>query len=164
MTARSLVAFIVLPAYLLISGCTAQHPADEVLIKNFNAHKVEFNQLLQMYLSDKGLGRVAHDFTRPANPAEIGITPERIAEYRQRFHKLSLRAGIEGYDEKDTVWFYASTQGLAVSGSKKGYAYVTKKPELIVEKLDGYRSADGKSFSAFRHIEGNWYLFLDFED
>ncbi len=149
---------------LVLSGCRAQHPKDEDLIQRFKTHRQEFEQLLQMFQADKGLGRVAPDFTRPANTTEIGVTKERIDEYRRLFSALGLSSGIEGYGERDAVIFYASTQGLSVSGSSKGFAYLTKRPELLVDQLDGYRSPDGRSFSAFRHIEGNWYLHLDFED
>ena len=134
------------------------------MLKGFQSHKAQFNQLLQMFLEDKKLGRVAYDFTRPANPSEIGISNQRIQEYRKLFDELNLTAGIEGYEEKDLVWFHSSTQGLSISGSSKGFAYVLKPPPLIVDTLDGYRSKDGKSFTAFRHIEGNWYLYYDFED
>ena len=151
-------------AIALISGCSSRHPTDQSLIDNFQSHKSEFSQLLQMFLADKGLGRVAYDFTRPANPQDIGISQQRLAEYRALFDRLDLSAGIEGYDEKDLVWFHASTQGLSVTGSSKGFAYLKEPPKLVVEKLDNYWSKDGRSFTAFRHIEGNWYLYFDYED
>jgi hypothetical protein len=117
-----------------------------------------------MFQSDKKLGRVAYDFTRPEKPGEIGITEERIKEYRRFFDELKLTAGIEGYEPKDSVMFIRSTQGLSISGSSKGFAYLEKRPELLVDSLDDYRSKDGRSFTAFRHIEGNWYLYYDYED
>jgi hypothetical protein len=164
MSNRYLVILSVTLSMLLSFGCSTQHPTDDTLLANFQSHKTEFNQLLQMFFADKGLGRVAKEFTRPANPADVKVTAERLSEYRQLFNKLDLRAGIEGYGQKDVITFYASTQGLAVSGSSKGFAYLKDPPKLLVEKLDGYRSPDGKSFTAFRHIEGNWYLFLEYED
>jgi hypothetical protein len=80
---------------------------------------------------------------------------------------LGLSAGIEGYCEKDAILFYASTKGLSVTGSTKGYAYLKKVPEnseKLVNSLDDYWSPDGKSFTAYRRIEGNWYLYFDYED
>jgi hypothetical protein len=148
---------------LLLVGCS-RHPSDSALLKNFQSHRAEFNHLLVMFLADKGLGRVAYDFTRPEDPASVGVSPERLAEYRKLFDQLGLSAGIEGYGDKEEVQFYASTQGLSVSGSAKGFAYLTRPPSLLVDRLDNYRSKDGKSFTAFRHIEGNWYLYLDYED
>lgn len=140
-----------------------QHPSDEVLISNFNAYEAEFGKLLRMFQEDKQLERVS-DFTRPENPESINISQERIAQYRQMFKKLGLTAGIEGYQEKEMIWFHASTQGLSVTGSSKGYVYTTNKPEKVVDNLDNYKSEDGKSFRAFRQIEDNWYLYLDYED
>jgi hypothetical protein len=150
--------------FALLTGCSSKHPSDQSLLDNFQTHKAEFNQLLQMFLADKGLGRVAYDFTRPEHPENIGISSDRLQQYRKLFSRLGLSEGIEGYDEKELVWFHASAQGLSVTGSGKGYAYLTKPPPLIVESLDNYWSKDGKSFTAFRHIEGNWYLYFDYED
>ena len=158
-----LVAGLIL--LILCSACSsAKHPSDQALIENFQSHKSEFNQLLQMFLADKGLGRVAYDFTRPENPQTVGITRERLKVYRGLFDELDLSAGIEGYEEKDVVWFHASTYGLSVTGSGKGYAYLKERPKLVVDNLDTYWSQDGRSFTTFRHLEGNWYLYLDYED
>lgn len=158
------LTFLSLGVVLLANGCTSKHPSDQTLLNNFQTHKSEFNQLLEMFLADKGLGRVAYSFTRPERPESIGVSPDRLGEYRKLFGRLGLSEGIEGYVEKDTVWFHASAQGLSVTGSGKGYAYLTKPPPLVVDNLDNYRSQDGKSFAAFRHIEGKWYLYLDYED
>ena len=160
--ASALLATILLTSF--IASCSSKHPSDKVLLSEFQSHKAEFDKLLQMFLTDKGLGRVAYSFTRPENLNEIGISEQRLREYRDLFDELSLSAGIEGYDEKEAIWFHASTYGLSVSGSSKGFAYLTKPPQLVVDSLDGYRSKDGRSFTAFRHIEGNWYLYYDYED
>lgn len=155
-------ALYLLGLVLLANACSSKHPSDQSLLGNFQEHKAEFNQLLQMFLADKGLGRVAYSFTRPADPQTIGISAERLQQYRTMFSRLGLSEGIEGYDEKEAVWFRASAMGLSVSGSSKGYAYLKDPPPIIVGNLDSYRSPDGKSVGAFRHIEGNWYLYLEY--
>ena len=149
---------------LSIAGCSSRHPTDQKLLAEFQSHKAQFEQLLAMFQADKKLERVAYSFTRPDNPVEIGITRERIQQYRDLFDNLKLTAGIEGLEPKDMVMFHRSTYGLSVSGSSKGFAYFLKPPQLLVDSLDGYRSKDGRSFTAFRHIEGNWYLYYDYED
>lgn len=141
-----------------------KHPRDRELTENFQTHKKEFEELLQLFLEDKKLGRVAYDFTRPEKPETVGVSLARIYEYRKKFDDLGLKAGIEGYDEKEIIWFHVSMQGLSVTGSGKGYAYCKKTPEIVVENLDDYWSSNGKSFTAFKRIEGNWYLYLDYED
>lgn len=156
-------AFVILPSGCL-SGFSKEHPKDAELLENFQTHKAGFNQLLQMFFADKGLGRVAYDFTRPEDLRTVGVSSERLSEYKKLFRKLDLSAGIEGYNEKDYIWFHASTQGLSVTGSGKGYAYLKERPPLVVDDLDTYWSKDGRSFTAFRHIEDNWYLYFDYED
>ena len=56
--------------------------------------------------------------------------------------------------------FFSTSQGLSVTGSTKGYAFLTDPPKLVVQSLDTYWSDDKRSFTAFRHIDGNWYLIL----
>lgn len=160
---------ICLITVVVITGsCSTKHPSDKDLLENFNKYRNELNQLAQMFLADRGLTRVAYDFTRPNNPETIGVTKDRIKQYRSLFSKLDLSAGIDaGVDspeKKKIIWFLSSTKGLSVSGSTKGYAYSVKSPELIVENLDTYWSKDGRSFTAYKHIEGNWYVYFDFED
>ena len=170
-----MIVFCIVVACLL--GCEdKEHPKDEQLIQNYQSHKVEFNQLLQMFQEDKSLGRVALDFTRTSNffekckesnswnGKEIEVGSERLFEYRKLFNSLGLSAGIEGYCEKDIIEFIASTRGLSVTGSSKGYAYLQKPPKTLVDNLDNYWSEDKKSFTAYRHVEGNWYLYFDYED
>jgi hypothetical protein len=161
---KLLVSLLLILSHLSACASGANHPADEALLSNFRSHRADFERLLQMFLADKGLGRVAPDFTRPDAPQSVGVAPERISEYRNLFKKLGLTAGIEGYEEKDHVWFHASTYGLAVTGSSKGYAHLKQRPALVVGSLDSYRHRDSRSFVVFRHIEGDWYLYFDYED
>jgi hypothetical protein len=159
---QSAVLLFLLTATL--AGCSRNHPSDQAMTSEFQSHKAQFQQLLEMFQTDKDLGRVAYDFTRPAEPEKLGITQERLKQYRALFTELKLSAGIEGYPPKDSVMFIRSTQGLSVSGSSKGFAFLLKQPELLVNDLDEYKAKQQRSFTAFRHIEGNWYLYYDFED
>jgi hypothetical protein len=155
---------ILLLMVLSLMGCSAKHPSDQVLLTDFENHKAEFNQLLEMFLADKKMSRVSYHFTRPENPSEVGVSEQRLQEYRDLFAKLDLSDGMEGNKDKDMVWFYASLSGVTVATSSKGFAYSSKPPQYLANSLDGYRSPDGKAYTVFRHIEGNWYLYLDVED
>jgi hypothetical protein len=160
---KSAIAILLLTAVSFI-GCAAKHPSDQVLLSDFQNHKTEFNHLLEMFLADKQMSRVSYRFTRPENPSEVGVSEQRLQEYRDLFSKLDLSDGMEGNKNKDMVWFYASMFGVSVASSSKGFAYVSKPPESVVDSLDGYRSPNGQACTVFRHIEGNWYLYLDVED
>ena len=150
---------------LALCGCgSSKHPSDERLIENFRAHKAEFDQLLRTFLADRGLTRVAEDFTRPDNAGVVGVSAESLKAYRRLFDRLGLKGGVEGPEPKEIVLFYASTQGLGVSGSSKGYAYCKERPPRLADDLDAYRPTDKESFTVFRHLEGNWYLYYNHRD
>jgi hypothetical protein len=152
------------------SAC-GEHPTDDQLIARFKRERASFERLRDMFVADRTLGRVAPDFTRPVNffsggplPSDPPVTSQRLAEYHGLFEHLGLESGVEGYDDKEEIFFHASSMGLAVSGSSKGYAYLASRPALMTNSLDDYWSPDGTSFTAFRPIEGRWYLYFDYED
>ena len=100
------------------------------MIDNFRRHQSEFQQLLEMFLSDKGLTRVDFDFTRPEDPSAVGIAQQRLDEYRRIFIDLNLTSGIgadwqAGKEVKDTVWFFAAAAGPRKSSQKTAAAIVS---------------------------------------
>src|SRR5262245_867692 len=96
------------------------HPSDQQLIANFHRHQADLERLITMFKADKGLGRVGDSFTRPNHPDIVGVTPERIAEYRKLCAVVAARDCIEGYDatfdrlyeasghgeDKDPIWIH----------------------------------------------------------
>lgn len=134
------------------------------LINRFNRQKDDFERLVVMLRADSGIQRIDEDWTAPSDPSRIGISKERLATYRQLFKKLGIPRGIEVVHQPECITFIASSIGLSISGSAKGYAYLEEPPQLVVDNLDTYWSANGQSFTAFKHIKGDWYLFFDYED
>ena len=124
--------------------------------------------MVTMFQADKALSRIAPDFTRPDDPAKAGVTPARLGDYRSLFKKAGVGNGMEGYGYRDMIWFLVSSLGLSVSGSGKGIAYVQGTPDLLVPDLDAHiakaHAGHAESFTAFQRIEGNWYLYYDYED
>ena len=159
---RFLILFWLL---LTVGGCgKSSHPTDDALLRNFASHEADFERLLTMIRADKKLQRVDDTWTRPEDPSTIGITPERIRSYRALFSTLGIPRGFYAFHDPEHFTFLSSTRGLSVSGSAKGYAYLAQRPNLVVTNLDAYWSADGRSFTAYRHIKGSWYLYFDYED
>jgi len=147
-------------ALATLVGCS--HPTDDELVRNFKRHTSDFHRLVQMVQSNKGLQRVDEDWTSPRNPEVVGVGEERIAEYRKLFRKVDVPRGFAAFDPTGNIQFLASTQGLAVTGSVKGYLYAVQPPTPVVANLDTYAPPIlGKSYTAFRHIEGRWYLYYE---
>lgn len=165
------------------SGKWTEHPLDDVMIRNFQSHRKEFETLLEMLKSDheKGLRRVGDNWTRPEDPTSIGITKERLDEYRSLFRTLGLENGLSNsWDDQRVIEFMASSFGLLNRGSTKGFCwYASPLPtgdSRVVQDLDLYvaqkREQWRKSFEAtgrtpsehftiYRHIEDHWYLYWE---
>lgn len=158
------------------------HPSDDAMIVNFDNHREDFEALRLMIQADKGLERVDPDFVKPEDPGALGVTPERIEQYRSLSAKLGLERGLEAFGDSATrVALLASCRGLSISGSSKTYVWLSTPPEptegrAVVDDLDLYmrqRREERRKYydknkrtmsghvDAYRHIEGNWYLHYD---
>ena len=139
------------------------HQTDAEMVENFRLHRADFENLLAMIRDDeskigKRLYRIDYDWTEPKDLGALGISDERVREYRSLFPKIGVPRGFYAYGEDDVYMFVASTQGIAVSGTSKSYVWRPEPPSLLAnEELQEYvrRNNLGR---AYRHIEGNWYL------
>lgn len=143
-----------------VDSATSPHPSDEALIANWKKQRTGFEELLTMFRSDDRLSGIGPTFIWPEDRRQAGITLIRMRDYRKRCKALGVTAGITCYDAKQSIWFLASSRGTSTTSNTKGYAYLTEPPENVVPSLDHYSTDDGRSFTAFRHLEANWYLFL----
>ena len=146
----------------LIAGCGPNHQNDKKLIDNFTAHEGEFEKLVLMLRTDKKLKRIDDTWTSPEDTTSVGVTRERVAEYRSMFSTLGIPRGFVASHDPEDFQFIASTAGISVSGSCKGYCYresAPSAPDRILSDLNGYRAAHLRPFTAYRHIKGKWYLY-----
>lgn len=133
------------------------HPTDAEMLVQFHEHRAEFEAIVDMLRADPQVQRLAPDFTRP-DP--LPITAERLADYRKRLAAAGVRQGISRHGA--SVELIVSTQGLAISGSAKGFFHdeaAAEDAEVTDGDLDAV--AGGSSALFQRHIEGNWWLQLD---
>jgi hypothetical protein len=148
----------------IIAAEDAKHPIlpDETLIHNFQQHRSTFEELRQMIVADPSLHRVDDDWTDPADPATVGISPERIAEYRRLLTEVGCRRGFERGLATPGIYFISGTKGLAVAGQTKGYCYFETSPAPIVTNTATYSSPETyEEYEVYRPIEGHWYIYFD---
>lgn len=151
------------------------HPSDEKMIANFEKNTSAFETLRSMITEDcnKGLKRIGNNFTRPEDYRYLGINEYRINEHKRLLHDLDIEMGWSC--DTDVVLLYATTAGLSISGSTKGYEYSKSTPQNYfkkyqgqllspLESLDSYKPLNPHSFTIYRHIKDNWYLFYEYED
>lgn len=126
------------------------------MIENFTQHKEQFDQILQIMRENCDVSQ------NPAN--KVKLNDEKLAEYKKLSKEIGFSDEVFGNCVKDGVEFVDSVQGLAVSGSAKGYAFLVNKPETVADNLNTYSHPNFDSYTVYRNIEGNWYLFFEFNN
>jgi MFS family permease len=81
-------------------------PTDEKLLSNFDKHEATFNKLIDMIKTDSELIRVDEDWTNPEHPETIGVSPARIAAYRQMLREARVPRGFQSEAFKYEVDFF----------------------------------------------------------
>ncbi len=149
---------------LVIAAGDLKHPilSDNLLIDSFHHNRSTFAKLHEMITADSALHRVDEDWTDPANPAEIGISPDRIAEYRRLLVQVGCNRGFAAYPARPGIYFFSGTSGLSIAGSTKGYCYLEIAPNLVVSNTATYVPSDNSdSYRIYRPIEAHWYVYFE---
>jgi len=161
---------------ILIVLSTAHPASDDRMIANFVGHRAEFEQLLTMIRGDKGLSVVAPEWTEPRDVSTVGVSAERLEQYRSLCERLGLREGIRSYS--GDIEFLYITRSFLTDGTTKGYAWKYTGPDVgdsssarIVANIDDAVekwTAEARASSPhlphvylYRPIGEHWYLFYN---
>jgi hypothetical protein len=159
-----LFVLAVLPALLLVLVWQSfQPPSDTAMLRNLKNNQATFDRLIVMINEDRGLERVDVDWTDPDDPSKIGVSAERIAEYRRMMQRIGVMRGFYAFEPRNEISFLAFARGLSISGVSKGYVWSKVRPATdipVVDSLDALWQGGGRHVWSYRHIEGPWYLHL----
>src|SRR5262245_33784112 len=108
------VAVLVAAGWLLWQSL--QPPSDAVMIANLARNRTAFEHLVAMIREDRGLERVDVDWTRPDDPASVGVGPQRIAAYRAMMREIGIARGFYAFEPRDQISFMAFASGLSIRG------------------------------------------------
>lgn len=167
---------LLVSASLLLAAC-GQRP-DDSLIEDFNRDRATLDELVLKFREDPGLARVGMTYTLPEDPADVEVPFERLEEYRELCKAVKADGCIEGYDatyelldadeavdfgeEKDVIWIHLDEHAPGFSGKAKGYLYSHAPPFPVVPDLDKLRTPSYGTW--LRHIDGPWYVYLDYRE
>jgi hypothetical protein len=165
--ALAAVLFVISEGWLFLST-RAPHPTDAVLIGRFERSRPAFEELRQLFEVDAALWRLTPDteYGFPAQPGAFPVPlaligPERRGRYRRLLAELEL-IQIDGDAARDQITLPASSRGLMIGGSSKGYTYLRRPPGQVIADLSGYAPQRGeRAGTGFRPLGGGWYLFVD---
>ena len=137
-------------------------PSDAEMLSSFNRNESTLDRMVEMAKEDSKLSRVDKDWTNPTDPGSISVPSSRIQSYRQLCSEAAVPRGFESDFEHGKINFIYWCVGSAVTDDvTKGFAYLSKPPSETVAKLDGLESTTIERATFFRHIRGNWYLYLE---
>lgn len=117
---------------------------DAVMIANYTAGKLRFNELLQL----------AH---------RTGLSDAEAARKNALLKELNIDFGDTTTQVRGEHQFTVFRSGMITGGVDKGYAYLSVKPASTETNLDSIKGRKAMT-TYYRHIEGNWYIFLLWDD
>jgi hypothetical protein len=158
----------VLCLLIVFSSSCGGHISDSSLRNTFGKHEAAFNELRDMFASDKKFRHIARDLiatdavmvssSSPSDLNRVGLAPARFAQYLKLFDMLGLENGI-GRSEYG-IWFHTETPSFGNGDSSKGFIYSTLELQPIVTNLDAYvPMRDRRRGVSFSPIKPHWYLF-----
>lgn len=135
----------------------SQPPSDSKLLSHFERHEATFNQIIQMLQKDKELRRIDENWTSPENPETIGVSPNRLAEYRRILGAVGTPRGFEV--QENGIHFFYWISGSSVSSTTiVGFAYLPQPPAETVPRLSQQTCLGPR----YRPIHGRWYLYYQY--
>lgn len=152
-------------AYFYFAG---RPPKEAKLIPDFQAHRPAYEKLREMLHTDKQLRRLA-DWGVETTTSPVPQKPPEgdfpLARYNEYLSLLKAVGGLwasrgEEYGvETDCVLVWAS--GWAGNTRHVDICWQEKQPSPLISSLDQYYQTPMPRHPAFRHIDGNWYLWAD---
>ena len=153
---------------ICISCSSKPIPSDTTLIDNYKMNKSSFSELLEIYKLNPSLREVSIEALKSDNPDRLGIRKPDIKKYCKLFEQLGVQILLKWSSREIRIIIY-DFHPFPPGGTYKGYAFLNDPPDDQVEDLDLFwnnkkQQETIKTFTVYRPIEGNWYLFFDFED
>ena len=153
---------------LVLEGCGA--PSDASIIARFNAHRAEFNQLVEMLRTDGIEGRLrcdrrsteGDDAVRGQQP----ISAPHRSEYEKIFQDYGCDTAVYYYGGNGIAHFPLWSKGMLWAGAGKSVMFIPDNtPTPLLASTDNYhwtqRDHAQGGVTLYRHIDGPWYVEYD---
>jgi hypothetical protein len=150
---------------VLLAGCGA--PSDASIVARFNAHRADFNQLVEMFRTDGIEGRLRCDGRSPEGDDAVRgqqpISAQRRAEYEKIFQAYGCDTAAYYYSSRGIANFPLWTKGRLWAGAGKSVVFIPDKPPTpLLASTDNYhwtqRDHAQGAVTLYRNIDGPWYV------
>ena len=157
--------------WLLLPGSSLP-PTDAEMIERFRRDRVVLEHLVAMIQENPGLRRVGATWTKPADPASVGVTAGRLADYRRNLQQIGLEHGFSSWDGGEHIEFIATSREIPLHADIKAYVWSSTGrfgDGPVLDSLDDTSKYEERKHNgerraqAYRHIEGPWFLYVLWE-
>lgn len=154
MIVRCLCLLLSLVFILTCTGCSTKR--DDWYLDNFQKHRAEFTELVEMFTTDKhllSLWMVEENIEPGFDKANYQLSPKRIAKYRRLLQSLNVKYM---YRTSSDIHYFLVVQD--VSDWKRGYLFSKCKVDRLAASLDSFYE-----YRCYRPIfeAQDWYLFYE---
>jgi hypothetical protein len=160
----SVVALIA--SLLIVVSISSRPPKEAKIMRDFSAHRAEYEQLRNMFLTDKDLETVADwgviktGSLTTRKPPDGGVSVKRYQEYLALL-KVIGAPRIDRLEEPLDVSIGVWGSGFAGVTRHVEISWLEHEPSNIVVSLDAFYRTPKPRSPAYEHIEGNWYIWAD---
>jgi hypothetical protein len=138
-------------------------PKDAALVKQFYAHRGEFEKLRAMLQQDGHIRGVASYGLSTTNRNEVDpLTPEqaRLSKANEYLKTLKKAGALLAAHDPEEFYFLIKRWGFAGEGWGIAVVARTTAPTNQLASMDDYFAARNSTEGAYRHIEGDWYFWM----
>jgi hypothetical protein len=148
-------------------------PSDEKMIATFQANRSEFEQLVEMYITDDQDMWISNGVMYwVGTSTSDGVSGERQLEYKTLLNRVGLSSigvgSVRNYNgPHQTIPFGYSAYLQLPNAPVKSFMYTENKITLPITtgNTHAYKFQDDESFrKVCRQIEEAWYICIDYED
>ena len=147
----------------ILSG--ARPPTDQSVVDHFRRAKPYLEQLKRMLSDDPSVegvadyGVITDKSVIAEPPRKAGMTTERYQDYLKYLDLAGAKTA--GHRDKEFKFGIAGW-GFASRGWRLALVYRDSAPEPteIINTIDGFRPTGKEWRQGYRHLEGNWYVWI----
>ena len=152
---------------LFFSGSLREYPSDRTMARRFERNEATFSELRRQLLANpdvRYLSRNAGFYSSDSlSLDELGVESS-LPTLMRRLNLVTVAerdGGANIYMELARV-----NHLLASSDGYKGYAYLSTPPHpnFMAENLDTLNYTSSGLWLNYKHLKGNWYLYLEYRD
>jgi hypothetical protein len=153
-------AVLIVLAWLLVAPqLGSREPTPASLARDFARHRNALERLSRMLAEDEALLEVGRNYTRPQDVATVGVSAQRLRDYRALMREAGVQSLSRNYEFAQARPAVFEVWGKGALGRKWGYMHALGEPYgAVVADLTARPRTTGLA-PVFEPLEEHWFLY-----